>query len=82
MGIQTPLAKGQWFPSQRASNVEIGGFLCFYPKHAVELLLIWNTMTLMCVANVMNTMGRRTTVFYLYSTIHDDVIKWKHFPRN
>ena len=39
------------FPSQRASNAELGYFLCHYPEQiageTVELPVIWDTITLM-----------------------------------
>ena len=62
---------------------ELWCFLCFKPERAVENafeLVIWDAMTLIWV------LCRADTVYLLGNThdnlpYHDDVFKWKHFPR-
>ena len=78
------------FPSQRASNVELLCFLCCSPeqsvKQTIKLPVVRYVMAFMC--HVPQGMWTRCTMGQIWQALiishrhHDDVIKWKHFPRH
>ena len=67
-----------WIIGELSSYRAINAKRSYYPgclsktvEHTIELSVIWAALTLMCRYHVTRN-----------AVNHDDVIKWKHFPRN
>ena len=68
-----PVALNRWIPSQRVSNVESVTSSREIVVCNISLWLGWSCWYSFSVSTHMQAI--------LDFTIHDDVIKWKHFPR-